>query len=100
MEHSANANGDALELALSGKFTFADNKAFNRLIGDVPTYKKIIVDLAQVDFIDSAALGVLLLLRDKCEKSSTLLALKNPKGQVKQMFDISRFGDLFDIEHK
>lgn len=100
MEHNTIASGDSLELALSGKFTFADNKVFNEVIDDVPTYKKIIVDLARVDFIDSAALGILLLLRDKCEKSETRLALKNPKGQVKQMFDISRFGDLFNIEQK
>jgi anti-anti-sigma factor len=99
MEHNAISSGDSLELALTGKFTFADNQIFNNLLDEMAQYKKIIIDLGGVEFIDSAALGILLLVRDKCDKTATNLKLKNPKGQVKQMFDISRFGDLFNIEH-
>lgn len=100
MEHNAISSGDSLELTLAGKFTFADNKIFNSIMDEIASYKKIIIDLAKVEFIDSAALGILLLVRDKCDKTSTNLLLRNPKGQVKQMFDISRFGDLFSIENK
>ncbi len=100
MEHNAISSGDSLELTLTGKFTFADNKVFNAIMDEIASYKKIIIDLAKVEFIDSAALGILLLVRDKCDKTSTNLLLKNPKGQVKQMFDISRFGDLFNIENR
>ncbi len=100
MEHNVVSSGDSLELNLAGKFTFADNKVFNSILEEIQAYKKIIIDLANVEFIDSAALGILLLVRDKCDKTSTNLLLRNPKGQVKQMFDISRFSDLFTIEHK
>jgi anti-anti-sigma factor len=100
MEHNAISSGDSLELTLAGKFTFADNKVFNGILDEVSAYKQIVIDLANVEFIDSAALGILLLVRDKCDKTATNLLLKNPKGQVKQMFDISRFGDLFTIEHR
>jgi len=99
MEHNAISSGDSLELALSGKFTFADNKTFNDVIDEIESYKNIVIDMGKVDFIDSAALGILLLMRDKCEKSATSLEIRNPKGQVKQMFDISRFGDLFNIRN-
>ncbi len=100
MEHTAIINKDELKLSLEGKFTFADSKSFNEILKDISnsTYKKVIIDLGSVDFIDSAALGILLLARDKCDKSSTSLVVRNPKGQVRQMFDISRFSDLFKIE--
>lgn len=102
MEHNILQNGDVLEINLSGRFTFADNKIFSTIIDEISAsqYKKVVVDLGLVDFIDSAALGILLLIRDKCEKSSTNLSLLNPRGQVKHMFDVSRFNDLFRIEQR
>lgn len=101
MEHKIVNTGDVLELNIKGKFTFADNKAFSEILDDISNnnYKNFTINLDGVEFIDSAALGILLLARDKCVKSATNLLLKNPKGQVKQMFDISRFNDLFKIEH-
>lgn len=99
MEYSATKNGEQLELNISGKFTFSDNRAFNTIFEDIEkkAYNAVVIDLKGVDFIDSAALGILLLTRDKCEKSSTQLLIKNPRGQVQQMFDISRFSDLFKV---
>ncbi len=101
MEHKLVNKGDALELNIKGKFTFADNKTFSEILDDIANnnYKHFTINLDGVEFIDSAALGILLLARDKCVKSATNLLLRNPKGQVKQMFDISRFSDLFQIEH-
>ena len=100
MEHTAIVKDQALELSLVGKFTFSDSKAFNDVLREISSnsYKQVIIDLKLVDFIDSAALGILLLTRDKCDKSNTDLIVRNPKGQVRQMFDISRFSDLFDIQ--
>ena len=101
MEHSAVVNGDSLEVSLNGKFTFADNKTFNVFLDDITRgkHKRVVINLAGVDFIDSAALGILLLTRDRCDKASASLVVRNPRGQVKQMFDISRFSELFRIEH-
>lgn len=100
MEHINTANGDVMELTLKGRFTFADNKTFVGLLDSIANqnFSKIIIDLQKVEFIDSAALGILLLARDRCEKSSMVLLLRNPTGQVKQMFKISKFNDLFQIE--
>ena len=100
MEHTAIVKDEALELSLVGKFTFSDSKTFNDVLREISNnaYKRVTIDLKLVDFIDSAALGILLLTRDKCDKSNTDLIVRNPKGQVRQMFDISRFSDLFHIE--
>ena len=100
MEYSLITKKNTLEFNLGGKFTFSDNKIFNLFFEEISTqaYKQIIIDLAKLEFIDSAALGLLLLTREKCEKTSTTLTLRNPKGQVNHIFIISRFKDLFMIE--
>lgn len=100
MEHKQSVNGKELKLDLKGKFTFADNKVFADILEEISnsSFDGVVIDLGDVEFIDSAALGILLLARDKCVKSATNLELRNPKGQVKQMFDISRFNDLFQIK--
>jgi anti-anti-sigma factor len=101
MEHSFIRDGVSVELFLNGRFTYADNKAFLSFLDGVATdsYKKITIDLKGVEFIDSAALGILLLTKDKCTKASIDLVLRRPQGQVDQMFRISRFNELFAIEN-
>lgn len=100
MEFTQNINGDACEMAISGKFTFADRQVFRDLFKDITDQdiKRLCIELSQVEFVDSAALGILLLARDEAEKASTALVLKSPQGQVKRMFEISKFHDLFNIE--
>ncbi len=96
MEYIYTENEETMELKLKGKFTFTDNNTFLSFFEK--NYNTIIIDLAEIDFIDSAALGVLLLTRDKCNKASIKLVLRNPVGQVQQMFKISKFNELFNIE--
>lgn len=100
MEYLTTSSGDVFELSLRGKFTFSDNKVYSGFLHEIENaqFKKVVIDLSSVEFIDSAALGLLLLTRDKCERTGISLTLKNPQGQVKQMFDISRFSDLFHIQ--
>ena len=99
MEFTQNINGSSCDMAISGKFTFADRQVFRDLFKDITSQdiKKLSIELSQVEFVDSAALGILLLARDEAEKSETELILKSPQGQVKRMFEISKFHDLFNI---
>lgn len=86
-------------ITLSGKFTFSDHANFKQLFESFADDKvnQVVVDMADVEFIDSAGLGILLLARDEGEKASVKLSLKEPKGQVKKMFEVSRFYEFFDI---
>lgn len=99
MEYLHKEDENNIEIKLKGNFTFADNKSFLAIIENTISkkYKTLIFDLAEVDFVDSAALGVLLLARDKCTHRGINLILQNPQGQVKQMFKISMFDALFTI---
>ena len=87
-------------LQLLGKFTFADNKMFREIINELtpPTIKRVVFDMEKLEFVDSAALGMLLLAHDETLKHKKgPIILQKPEGQVKKMFSIARFDQYFQI---
>ncbi len=87
-------------IAVSGEFTFTDHGPFKRMITEMfeTKGKAIVIDLSKLEFIDSAGLGMLLLARDEAKKANRVLVLKNPGGQVKRMFGVTKFDKLFTVE--
>lgn len=57
----------------------------------------ILVDLQHVQYIDSAALGILLLLRDKAGAQEVQVELANLHGTVKDVLEIANFHKIFGI---
>jgi HptB-dependent secretion and biofilm anti anti-sigma factor len=86
-----------MDVTLSGKFTFNDHPEFRDVLDmfkakDVTT---IVLNMAKTEFIDSAALGMLLLALDESEKYHKPLLVSGAVGQVKKMFDMAQFHTLF-----
>ena len=63
----------------------------------IPGTSEVAVDLCNVAYLDSSALGMLLMLRDKAKTSGKTVCLANAKGSVRQVLDIANFGKLFPI---
>ena len=99
MEYTKEIHDQVCTVTLHGKFTFSDHQTFKQFIGMLPegSFRQFALSMENLVFVDSAALGILLLLRDECERAGVTLVLKNPVGQVKKMFEISRFYDLFTV---
>ena len=91
---------DGARAFISGDFTFADHNGFKEMMTKLlaANQPSIVIDLSSLDFIDSAGLGMLLLVRDEAGKASRALTLKGPHGQVKRLFDLTKFDTLFAIE--
>jgi anti-anti-sigma factor len=89
----------ATKIHLQGRFDFASHHGFREACSKAFEHlaKEIHVDLAGVDYIDSAALGMLLILRDKCAVSARTLTLLRPSADVFSIFKIANFAQLFDI---
>ena len=87
-------------LRLAGRFEFSVHREFREAAesvlqnGDIDS---VVIDLAEVDYLDSSALGMLLMLRDRAGTAKKGLSLANPKGMVKQALEIARFEKLFSI---
>lgn len=90
----------AISVIISGEFSFSDSSKFREMFKNIekscPTH--ISVDLSACEMIDSAALGMLLLLKEKADQISAEVELKNAKGQVLKVLQLSRFQDLFVMD--
>ena len=56
------------------------------------------VNLAEVDYLDSSALGMLLMLRERATAAGKTLKLCKPNPSVAQILEIANFAKLFTIE--
>ena len=92
--------GGKAVIKLSGRFDFNTHRDFRStyepLVIDTGV-REVAVDFQGVDYLDSSALGMLLMLRDKMAGASKEVSLSNVKGSVKQVLDIANFGKLFRI---
>ncbi|PHZ84070.1 STAS domain-containing protein [Paremcibacter congregatus] len=101
MEYQVDVKEDVFEAKLSEKITFSDLDGFREMVKRMVAShsENNIVDLSAVEFIDSAGLGMLLLARDEISKTSANLTLRSPQGQVKRMFSVARFDQMFEIDN-
>lgn len=87
-------------LKLNGRFDFHSHRDFRAAYEDALSrdgVREVEVDFQQVDYLDSSALGMLLLLREKAEAAGKTVALARLHGTVKQVLEIANFGKLFAI---
>ncbi len=88
-----------LEINISGRFDFGLHKDFRnaseQASSDVNT---VVVNMRGVDYVDSSALGMLLILRDKVGESKSAVRIKNSKPEVKKILEIANFDKLFTLE--
>jgi anti-anti-sigma factor len=91
------ATGDIVELSLEGRFTFTDHDAFRHLIEELTALapSALSVDLSNVTYLDSAAVGMLLLLRERFDPCR--IVLKGATGSIKELIRIAKLATLFDV---
>jgi anti-anti-sigma factor len=87
-------------IKLGGRFDFNTHREFRAAYEPLVTdsaVRLVAVDFAEVDYLDSSALGMLLMLRDKLGGANKEITLTGVRGNVKQVLDIANFGKLFQI---
>jgi HptB-dependent secretion and biofilm anti anti-sigma factor len=100
MDVSVLNDSDKSVIRLSGRFDFNAHREFRDAMdkalaqSDVPS---IHVDMGEVSYLDSSALGMLLMVRDKARAAGKSVSLANTRGSVRQVLDIANFGKLFTI---
>lgn len=100
MECRIETQGDKRILRLDGRFDFNAQSVFRRATEDVTSMVEgnlLEVDLAGVPYLDSSALGMLLMLRDRARHHGLRVSLIHAQGNVRQVLDIANFGRIFEI---
>ena len=89
---------DKVRFVLSGSFTFDAYREFKSQytpILDEGGFKEMEIDLGGVEYLDSSALGMLLLLRERL--GGKPIVLSNTRGTVRQVLEIANFHQLFTM---
>ncbi len=88
-----------LKINISGRFDFGLHKDFRNASEQASSgVDTVIVDMGRVDYMDSSALGMLLVLRDKVGENKSAVRIKNSKPEVKKILEIANFDKLFTLE--
>ena len=99
LSHSLTRNGNVLTVKLSGDFSFSENMAFRSVVDAVVSSgaSAVEVDLTGIVNLDSAALSMLILLRERLAKTGGTLTLVKPPPHVDRILEVVDFGKLFTI---
>jgi len=93
-------NGDQLELTISidGRFDFSKHADFRNAYEAAP--EKVTsydIDLSETSYLDSSALGMLLLLRDHVGGTDANIKISHCNDEVRKILEVSNFEQLFNI---
>ena len=100
MDIQTTAYDSKATLRLKGRFQFDSHRefrsAYEPYIED-PAARVVVVDFSGVDYLDSSALGMLLMLRDHVGGEESDIRVVNTSSDVRKILAISNFEKLFDI---
>ena len=92
-------SGSVATIRLDGRFVFSAHRTFRLAIKDLLAGRctALEIDFAKVEYVDSAALGMLLLAREELAAVKKTIALIHCGGSVQQVLDVANFQKLFAI---
>ena len=91
-------DGSQLTISVTGRLDFRSHKDFRESYEGIETPpSQYTVNLQDAHYLDSSALGMLLLLRDHANASSSKVEIVNCSPEVRKILAISNFEQLFSI---
>ncbi len=99
MNIQTTTNDSQSTMRLSGRFDFNSHKVFRETYQQLldAKAKVIALEMSQVDYLDSSALGMLLQFKEKADMQSTRVTLENCSQLAKDVLAIANFDKLFEI---
>lgn len=97
MTISSSTDGDKQIINIQGRFDFSLQSDFRKAYEKAVPSSHFILDLAAADYLDSSALGMLLLLRDYAGGDSANIEFIHCRNEIKNILEISNFHKLFKI---
>ncbi|SFM17051.1 STAS domain-containing protein [Marinobacter zhejiangensis] len=91
-------DGQTLTIKIEGRFDFSTHQSFRDAYEHNDSHiVGYVVDMSETTYLDSSALGMLLLLRDFAGGDSAQISIENCNGDVRRILSISNFEQLFSI---
>ena len=86
-------------LSLEGEFTFAARQIFVEAVqrAYATGCRHLVLNLERVSFVDSAALGVLVVTQNRCNLEHRRFSLVSPQPYVQEIFKLANLDQLIPI---
>jgi len=101
MNISVRQQGGKARVVLKGRFDFSSRHDFREACDDALSGSPdtdVVVDLRDLDYLDSAALGMLLLLNDRGRAAGKTISLAARPGVVCDVLRVAKFDALFAFD--
>lgn len=86
-------------IGIENKFDFSLHQHFRDAYADCNSNNTtFILDLSKTTYMDSSALGMILLLKDHTDNLSGKVIIRNPSESVYKILEIAQFHRLMTIE--
>lgn len=86
-----------LVIQVSGRFTFDLQREFRDAYEKHNNKRHFIIDLRETDYLDSSALGMILILNDTTMKNNAKLKIINCRPTIKKIFELANLDKLIQI---
>lgn len=104
MEYTAQSPSDTSTIiTITGKLTFRDHDALKHMVSQLPINDEgflLVLDLTEVEYIDSSALGMFVLIKETLGSTKVTLRLNQGDDQVTKALLGSSMDSVFGIEYR
>jgi anti-anti-sigma factor len=100
MEFTQATGQDGVVVALAGAFTFKDHHVFRAILDrlkDASGHRHVF-DLSRLEFLDSAALGMIRIAEDEGRAAGWSLTLRKAPPAIARLMELASMDTLFTIE--
>lgn len=96
---SENEQSNTVIIEINGRFDFGTHKEFRSAYKDRDSRGAYyVIDMKGVEYIDSSALGMLLLVREHVQSCAGKLSIVGCSPDITKILKIANFDKLFDIK--
>ena len=99
MESEKIIKGDVVIFRIKGDIdAYSSPSLKDKIVKEIDNgVKRVILNLTNVDYIDSAGLGVLVALLKRIKKEQGVLRIAGLKPNIMKIFQLTRLNQIFDI---
>lgn len=102
MSISVNILGSVARISMLGRFDFQVHREFKDAYSALlvnAAVSEIEIEMSRVDYLDSSALGMLILLNERAKEAKKTITLLNASSVVSQVLDVANFSKIFNIKN-
>jgi anti-sigma B factor antagonist len=97
LQLSTEKKADETTVHGSGRITSATSDLLRSTIRSlIPDSKRIVLDMTEIDYIDSSGLGALVSVYMTASRAQCDLELANPKPRIRDLFELTRLAAVFE----